>query len=239
MAPSEFDTVLLRDINFPFPISFGPDAWGRVDKPQPATVSLRFSYPRLLIDQCGSRDDVSFTLSYGELYRKLEAELRGAATREDGSISSIGLEEVASIISSSALGLAWDTIPEGTMKQESAMGGAEMDISIHLPKAILRADKGLTYRAVNRAVNLAEKPGISPIQHICRIDGIHCNCIIGVNPHERETKQAVVVSLVFPKANANLHPHDGYLQPLQEATRRIADVSPSNLPIYGSNLLGR
>ncbi|OJD18097.1 dihydroneopterin aldolase [Emergomyces pasteurianus Ep9510] len=222
MAPSGFDTILLRDIRFPFPISFGPDAWGRVGKPQPATISLRFSYPRLLIDQCGSRDDVSFTLSYGEVYRKLETVLRVAATGDDGA-SSTSLEEVVSIICFNVLELAWDTIPEDTMERRSTMADAEIDISIHLPKAILRADKGLTYRAVNRAINAAQ-PSVAPIQRICRIDGIHCNCIIGVNPHEREIKQSVEISLVFPKVNGDFHSYENCLPSLQDATRRIADA---------------
>ncbi|KLJ11451.1 hypothetical protein EMPG_09756 [Blastomyces silverae] len=232
MAPSGFDTVQLRDITFPFPISFGLDAWGRIDKPQPATLSLRFSYPRPLIDQCGSSDDVSFTLSYGELYRKLEAKLRDATRGEDGSISSVGLEELVSTISHTALGLAWETIPEDTAERALAMAGAEIDISIHLPKAILGADKGLTYQAVNRAanrsaspvVNRGGQPGIAAVQRICRIDGLRCNCIIGVNPHEREAKQAVVVSLQFPKVNADLYPQVNFLQPLLEVTQRITDA---------------
>ncbi|OAX84151.1 dihydroneopterin aldolase [Emergomyces africanus] len=222
MAPSGFDTILLRDIRFPFPISFGPDAWGRVGKPQPATISLRFSYPRHLIDRCSSGDDVSFTLSYGELYRKLETVLRDATTGEGGA-SSINLEEVVSIICFNALELARGTVLEGTVDRESTMAGAEIDISIHLPNAILRADKGLSYRAVNRAINAAQR-SIVPIQRICSIDDLRCNCIIGVNPHEREAKQAVVVSLVFPTANGDLYSYKNCLPSLQDATRRIAEA---------------
>ncbi|PGG98503.1 dihydroneopterin aldolase [Blastomyces parvus] len=233
MAPSGFDTIVLRDIAFPFPISFGPDAWGRLNKPQPATLSLRFSYPRPLIDRCGSSDDVSFTLSYGDLYRKLEVELRAATRGEDGNISSVDLEELASTISKTALKLAWETIPEGTVEVPSAMAGAEIDISIHLPKAILGAEKGLTYQAVNRAGNPHVSPVANPdgqrettttVQGICRIfriDGLRCNCIIGVNPHERQAKQAVVVSLEFPKANADFHPQVNVLLPLVGITRHI------------------
>lgn len=239
MSPSGFDTLLLRNINFPFPISFGPDAWGRFGKPQPATLSLLLSYPRPLIELCGGSDDVSFTLSYGELYRKLEQVLRDATIGEDGRISSISLEELASTICSTALGLVWKTIPGGPVGAGWDMTGARSDISIQLPKAILSADNGLTYRVVkwfvkrtgSPAINQAAQPGIATMIRTCRIDAIHCNCIIGVNPHERETKQAVVVSLEFNDVNENLHLQVNILQPLQEIARRVTDVSPPNLLI--------
>ncbi|KGM92664.1 dihydroneopterin aldolase [Paracoccidioides brasiliensis Pb18] len=223
-----FDAVQLRHVSFPFPICFGSDAWGRKGKPQPATFSFRVSHPRPLIEQCGHTDDVSFTLNYGELYRKIEARLLHVTALEDRHARDVDLPAIAYNAADVAFTLARDTIQSSAIAQGLDMAGTEVDISIHLPKAILRAEKGLKHQAIYRAT----KPGAQAIdetQHIYRIDSLRCNCIVGVNPHEREVKQAVLVSLVFQKRNGIDPRYDWIVQALQNVARHIAnDIEKSS-----------
>ncbi|PGH01231.1 dihydroneopterin aldolase [Helicocarpus griseus UAMH5409] len=220
-TPRAYDTIQLRNASFPFPISFDPDAWGRHGKPQPATFSVRISYPRSLMQQSGDKDDVSLTLSYGDLYRTVEADLQSLTTGNNGSLKGVTLDDVATAIGDAGHRLARGAIGQAEVTGEPDVVGLEVDVSIYLPKAILKADQGLTYRVVTQAGEL--EPRIT-----CRVDGLRCNCIIGVNPHERENKQAVVVSL-----EGRSRGHDTLrgqcLQLSQKSIRQIAnDIEESS-----------
>lgn len=71
-APAFLDSVRLRDIELPLPAA--PDPWHRPDKPQPCTASLKLSYSSAIAS--AAADDVSLSLDYGRLFRRLEADIR-------------------------------------------------------------------------------------------------------------------------------------------------------------------
>ncbi|KAK2749278.1 hypothetical protein FQN55_003600 [Onygenales sp. PD_40] len=224
----QFDHVRLRNFTLPYPISLGPDAWAREDKPQPATFSIRVSYPRSLITESGNADNVSATLDYGKLYRKIDADVRAyRSSCGGGELKSMDLKPVGKVIAVAGLSLAAATVEQiragagsaGAATTSTSMEGAEAEVSIYLPGAILRADGGLTYRVVWRRIS----DGFEAVEETCRVEGIRCNCIIGVNPHERENKQAVVVGLAF--RNEEYKPlAGGYVTvPLQNVTRQVAN----------------
>lgn len=70
--PAVLDSVRLCDIQLPLPAA--PDPWHRLDKPQPCIVSLKLSYSSAIA--AASADDVSLSLDYGKLFRRLEADIR-------------------------------------------------------------------------------------------------------------------------------------------------------------------
>ncbi|KAK2809611.1 hypothetical protein FQN50_003668 [Emmonsiellopsis sp. PD_5] len=218
-----FDHVRLRNFTLPYPISLGPDAWAREDKPQPATFSIRVSYPRSLITESGNADDVSATLDYGKLYRRIDADVRAhISSYGGGGLKSVDLKPVGQIIAVAGLSLAAATVEQirAGSGATTSMEGAESEVSIYLPKAILRADGGLTYRVVWRRVS----DGFEAVEETCRVEGIRCSCIIGVNPHERENKQAVVVGLALSNEEYKPLVEEGYVTvPLQNVTRQVAN----------------
>lgn len=71
-VPDVLDSVRLRDIELPLPAA--PDPWHRPDKPQPCTASLKLSYSSAIA--AAAADDVSLSLDYGRLFRRLEADIR-------------------------------------------------------------------------------------------------------------------------------------------------------------------
>ncbi|KAA8646117.1 hypothetical protein EYZ11_005511 [Aspergillus tanneri] len=75
--PPVLDSVRLRDIELPLPI--GPDPWHRTGKPQPCTASLKLSYSSAVA--AAIADDVSLSLDYGKLYRRLEEDIRHLGQR--------------------------------------------------------------------------------------------------------------------------------------------------------------
>ncbi|PLB53018.1 tetrahydrobiopterin biosynthesis enzymes-like protein [Aspergillus steynii IBT 23096] len=75
--PPVLDSVKLRDIQLPLPSA--PDPWHRPEKAQPCTASLKLSYSSAVA--AAIADDVSLSLDYGKLYRRLEEDIRHMGQR--------------------------------------------------------------------------------------------------------------------------------------------------------------
>lgn len=74
-VPPVLDSVRLRDIELPLPAA--PDPWHRPDKAQPCTATLKLSYSSAIA--AAGADDVSLSLDYGKLFRRLESDIRDMA----------------------------------------------------------------------------------------------------------------------------------------------------------------
>ncbi|KAI2793180.1 hypothetical protein POX_b03230 [Penicillium oxalicum] len=74
-TPAVLDSVRLRDIELPLPAA--PDPWHRPGKPQPCTASLKLSYSSAIA--AAEKDDVSLSIDYGKLFRRLETDAREMA----------------------------------------------------------------------------------------------------------------------------------------------------------------
>lgn len=72
--PAIVDHVFLRDINLHLPA--GPDPWHRAGKAQPCTAGVKLSYSSAIA--AASADDVSLSIDYGKLYRRIESEIQNA-----------------------------------------------------------------------------------------------------------------------------------------------------------------
>ncbi|KAH8423896.1 dihydroneopterin aldolase [Aspergillus melleus] len=75
--PPVLDSVKLRNIQLPLPSA--PDPWHRPEKAQPCTASLKLSYSSAVA--AAIADDVSLSLDYGKLYRRLEEDIRHMGQR--------------------------------------------------------------------------------------------------------------------------------------------------------------
>jgi dihydroneopterin aldolase len=72
--PAIVDHIALRDINLPLPV--GPDPWHRSGRAQPCTASVKLSYSSAVA--AATADDVSLSIDYGKLYRRIESEIHDA-----------------------------------------------------------------------------------------------------------------------------------------------------------------
>jgi dihydroneopterin aldolase len=125
-TPAFLDSVRLRDIELPLPAA--PDPWHRPDKPQPCTASLKLSYSSAIA--AAEQDDVSLSLDYGKLFRRLETDVREMAhhttspehphhrmisvdgtQREEMKVSAVGQDPrvTAGIVANCGLGLLDET----------------------------------------------------------------------------------------------------------------------------------
>ena len=125
-VPAVLDSVRLRDIELPLPAA--PDPWHRPDKAQPCTATLQLSYSSAIAS--AAADDVSLSLDYGKLFRRLEADVRDMARhttsldhpyqrmvsldgtqREEMKLSAVGQDPrvTAGIIANCGLGLLDET----------------------------------------------------------------------------------------------------------------------------------
>lgn len=77
--PGVLDSVQLRNIQLPLPVA--PDPWHRYGKSQPCTASLKLSYSSAIA--AAAADDVSLSLDYGKLYRRLEEDIRHMGTNQE------------------------------------------------------------------------------------------------------------------------------------------------------------
>lgn len=111
--PPVLDSIQLQDIQLPLPT--GPDAWHRPGKPQPCSVSLKLSYSSATA--AAAADDVSLSLDYGKLFRRLEKDIAasGSSTSTSstsGTNSNANGEDVrvtAGTVASCGLGLLDET----------------------------------------------------------------------------------------------------------------------------------
>ncbi|KAI1923606.1 hypothetical protein LOZ53_002361 [Ophidiomyces ophidiicola] len=195
-ASCAVDYINLRNIRLPLPVVLHQDAWSRHSKPQLAVISLRVAFPRVLLQEAGENDDVETTLNYSSLYRALENTIRKASNDTGSSTCTISgnqtLGEFMTMIEDLVKSEQINAI-QATKRKVSSDSVQEaidnVEITLHLPKAALRAAGGV------ECVSRRHGPGWGRKEF--RIVGIRSYCIIGVNDHERTEKQAVDITLSF------------------------------------------
>jgi dihydroneopterin aldolase len=244
------DYIHLRNIQLPFALYVVPDPWRRYDKPQPATISVRVSYPSKLISRAAEADTVTRTLDYGKLYRKIAADLReryGTPVSPSDFMApedyekALGLtENVPATIARASFEVVLETLSSADLTDEdrNAFGRERLtaEVWLHLPKAILPADDGLKQRSVYETTFQQQTPlrWIDKEHHL-EIGRIRCFCIIGINPHERTSKQAVLVTISSP---FEIRPdHEGFPQlidvyhSIPESVARVRFSPPFHRPV--------
>lgn len=237
--PEVLDSVRLRNIELPLPCA--PEAWHRQGKSQPCTATLTLSYSSIIT--AAETDNVSLTLDYGKLFRRLESDVRNMGentsspahpsqriislqgTREQSERHGAGQDPrvIAGVVADAGLGLL-ETTAAGVAAQNISAAYGECEVELHLPKALLRADEGLRYRSVTALGQSADKPrDLVVLEEEFRIEGIRCYAILGVNPHERLEKQAVVVGITF-RGPGQLGWGSKVVDTYQAVTRAVAEV---------------
>ena len=167
------DTILLR--NFRFSAVIGPDAWSRLNKPQPIVLTLK-----LLFDttSAGASDEIAHTFSYGQMCKDV-------TVLSDSHFSSI--DELIDHLVSIASAKSWP--------------GESLQISLVAPKALLRVEGGLsrelTLQKRWHEIGGSQSAAWHWVRHAWLIKQVKVACIIGVNPHERLEKQQVSINLDF------------------------------------------
>ncbi|MCJ1410172.1 trifunctional dihydropteroate synthetase [Ptychographa xylographoides] len=144
----------------------GKDAWDRDGKPQPVLLSIWIQRD---ITQPGESDDINETVSYGQMCKDVMSYV--AANQEYRN-----LYEFVFKVHSIAFTKKW--------------GGVALYMRVTLPKASLRAEGGL---ALEAACTMDEDAHLISERFI--VKDLKLTCIIGVNVHERFTKQTVIINL--------------------------------------------
>ncbi|KAJ5584541.1 uncharacterized protein N7459_004341 [Penicillium hispanicum] len=158
-VPAVLDSVRLRDIELPLPAA--PDPWHRPDKAQPCTATLKLSYSSAIAS--AAADDVSLSLDYGKLFRRLEADVRDIAhhttspehphhrmvslegtQREEMKISAVGQDPrvIAGIVANCGLGLLDETA-----------AGVRLMAHTHSPRSSLSGTAGASQASGNGATH--------------------------------------------------------------------------------------
>jgi dihydroneopterin aldolase len=244
--PAILDSVRLREIQLPLT---APEAWHREGKAQPCTATLKLSYSSIV--GAADTDNVSLTLDYGKLFRRLESNVRTfvdpstspehparqlvsveGTQREEMLTAALGQDPrvTAGIIAGAGLGMLDDTAASVQVQGSSAVSAeyGECEVELHLPKALLRAEQGLWYRSVTAwGYTAASVRRAVVLEEEYRIEGIRCYAILGVNPHEKIEKQAVIVGLTFQGAG-QLAWGSKVVETYQAVTRAVAEVCLSS-----------
>jgi FolB domain-containing protein len=162
------DKVILK--NMPFEIAVGLDQWRRFHKPQPILITLE-AQPISTLEPAAAKDDVSLSMDYGKLYKRVSESFREADPEAFPTVRAL----IAQLV---------ELVPDCGL----------LDIEILLPKALPQSTGGVLYRYQVDKSELA----IDTSNLALTIKQIACNCIIGVNPHERIYKQTVYVDISVP-----------------------------------------
>lgn len=116
VRPSIVDNVSLRNINLHLPAA--PDPWHRSGKSQPCTAGVKLSYSSAVA--AANADDVSLSIDYGKLYRRIESAVRdytkhlprdgGRLVHESETTLSNDVRLMGGLIAGCGLGLLDETI---------------------------------------------------------------------------------------------------------------------------------
>ena len=168
MSTSIMDKVILK--NMPFDLAIGLDQWRRFHKPQPVLITLE-AQPTTTLEPAAAKDDVSLSMDYGKLYKRIAESLRVADPDAFPTIRAL----IAQLV---------ELVPDCGV----------LEIEILLPKALPRSNGGILYRyQVDKAELEVDTSSLT-----LTVRQIACNCIVGVNPHERIYKQTVYVDISVP-----------------------------------------
>jgi dihydroneopterin aldolase len=255
--PAYLDSVRLRDIQLPL---IAPEAWHREGKTQPCTATLKLSYSSIV--GAADSDNVSLTLDYGKLFRQLETNVRTFSNPKEmpdhlacQMISVEGTHQknmltaapgqdprvTAALVADAGLEMLDQTAKSVKAQESSAVSAkyGECEVELHLPKALLRSEEGLRYRSVT-AWGFTDASVRRPVvlEEEYRIEGIRCYAILGVNPHERVEKQAVIVGLTFQGAG-QLDWGSKVVETYQAVTRAVAEVCLSSTGAFALANLSR
>ena len=195
------DCVYLKDLQISKAV--GTDAWGREGKAQPMLISLKW------YNDLSGKDDLKETLSYS----KISKDVVKAISEEYGSFTSA--HTLADFIYTISVVNNW--------------GGVGLTVQIHLPKAVLHANNGLKYVS---HYQLRELPGNrhffdeDQLYPKTLIEDVKLSCIIGVNEHERLSKQIVRADFIIEE-ELQLFSHSGIDSNWRGLVRQAVEVSRS------------
>ena len=164
------DYVYLKDLQLSAVV--GQDAWGRTGKEQPVFLSVKWFH------DLGGTDRLEETLSYSKMAKDIIESIKS----RNGGFNSV--QSLAEFIVYVAIDKDWK--------------GAALLVEAHLPKALLEAANGLKFSRGHylQELNSERQPfDARELYPRVTLEDIRLLCIIGVNPHERETKQAVRVDM--------------------------------------------
>ena len=162
------DIIYLRNLHLSAVI--GADAWGRAAKAQPVILSI-FLQQDLV--NAAARDDINQTVSYGRICKDVMTFVERTKSFDD-------LLSFNTLICNLASLNSW--------------GGGNIDVLTMLPKASLRAEGGLGLKTSSLG---GEDRTIDDASIKFLVKDLKLYCIIGVNPHERASKQLVIVNLMI------------------------------------------
>lgn len=166
------DCVYLKDLQVSAIV--GPDAWGRQGQIQPVLISVKW------YNHISSSDALHDTLNYSKMTKDITGSMK---------------ENYDSFTSAHALA--------DYIYQVAVLGnwnGLALSVQVHLPKAVLHANKGLKYISHYQMKELESgRMAFTEDQLYPKtlIEDVKLLCIIGVNDHERLAKQSVRVNLVI------------------------------------------
>ncbi|KAH0534043.1 hypothetical protein FGG08_007350 [Glutinoglossum americanum] len=195
------DTVFLR--NAAISAVIGRDCWHR-EKSQPALISLRLLTD---IELTGETDDVVNTIDYGTVYKA-----------------------VADAMTNSSYPTL-DAFTEKACRVALKAGGGKcVKGTVMLPKALLQAEGRDGGVRCEIEMEATQAEAVAVRSKTLSIRNLRLSCIIGVNKHEREHKQLVVVNLKL--YDPPTPDHTDYQKALMPVFKHIENSSYQTLEAF-------
>lgn len=172
----------------------GPqDCWGRINQPLPALVSVQVAKSTPFADSAAGDSVRPDTVHYGKLSKYLQSLFDGLETVPEGR----RLADLAGVLCERLAGLQ---VREGVVVKElqpflERSSFKYLKVTVHLPKSSLLGN-GVSLTA---AVSMNDN-GVPQARSLTlRIHDLRVPVLIGVNEHEKKTKQIMLVNVEVDK----------------------------------------
>lgn len=155
--------------------TLGEDCWGRT-RAQPVTISVYLNLHPSFLQTAGQTDDVLDSVHYGHLAKEVAQLVR--AKSESAQPAFDGPDALIAAVSDAAFSLAGE-----------AVAGVRVVLSV--PKMVLLAS------GFSVDVTTLKGPANVVTEKKVLVEDIIMPVLIGVNPPERESKQRVIINIIF------------------------------------------
>jgi len=170
----------------------GPDRWGK-SRPQPVLISICLHLHSSYLVSVGQTDDVRNSVHYGHLSKAI-----ANIVEADNTFS--GIVDLINVVTKAAFELAGEA-------------AAAVKVIVDLRQMILLAN-GFSMEVITPAGTSSTDASVRVL-----VKDMSLPAIIGVNPPQRESKQQVIINIIFLEKASNHSPVD-----YQKITIQISKV---------------
>ncbi|KAF9473950.1 FolB-domain-containing protein [Pholiota conissans] len=194
--------------------NLGEDCWGR-SRAQPVEITVYLHLKQSFLQKAGESDHVADSVHYGHLSKEISHLVR--SKNESANPAFDGTDGLIRAVTEKAFALA-------------GSAAEEVRVVLNVPKMVLLSS------GFSVDVTTIQEPSFVVVEKKVHVSDIIIPVIIGINPHERENKQRVVVNITFYE-DVGQHPEIKYREVVSKVANEIEQTSYRTLEKFVNNIV--